>query len=421
MNKKKIISYIFIIVIYYFPIHATLSCLYTHYQLKQMPKDSDNKQIDWEKLYPFTQKRAETITNSLDFIEKLNLKFKNKTSKFEEKYNKYLPFRYKLCEIQALISKLIGLKIFLELDDTIILNNKHLAQIIPTFDYPKKQINSTINFFNYLKSLDIDCSFILLPTKISKYDNQLPIGIKDYSNQIADELLNKLFENNLKYLDLRESIKEQNINHYNLFFYSDHHWKQESALWASQEIAKFIKELFKLDLNLNLLNKKNYIKINKPKYYLGSLGKKVTLTLSSKEDFSIIKPKFITNFELINPSSSDKIGDFAEVMFYESKLTDSPYSINSYYYFLGDDWPLIRINNKSKNNICNKKILIIKDSFSNTFAPFLSILFEQIDLIDLRYFNGNPKTYIDKTKTDIVLTCYNAGMIARLKAIWNFD
>ena len=181
------------------------------------------------------------------------------------------------------------------------------------------------------------------------------MGIHDYSNQIADEHINKLYENKINYLDLRESIKKQNINHYDLFFFSDHHWKQESALWASQEISKYIKETFLLDKDLSLLNKDNY-----------------------------------------------------------SKLTYTNY-------FLGDDWPLLSINNKSNNNKCNKKILIIKDSFSNTYAPFLAIIFDKIDLIDLRYFNGSLKAYIEKTKPDIVMICYNVSMITRLKAIWDFD
>ena len=52
-----------------------------------------------------------------------------------------------------------------------------------------------------------------------------------------------------------------------------------------------------------------------------------------------------------------------------------------------------------------RKILQIKDSYGNAFAPFLPAHFEEVYIIDYRYFNGNIKELIKKYGiTDIIFS-----------------
>ncbi len=52
------------------------------------------------------------------------------------------------------------------------------------------------------------------------------------------------------------------------------------------------------------------------------------------------------------------------------------------------------------------RVLLIKDSFGNSFAPFLSYLYDEVDIIDLRYIN-QLSDYLTKTGYDDVLLLYN--------------
>lgn len=66
---------------------------------------------------------------------------------------------------------------------------------------------------------------------------------------------------------------------------------------------------------------------------------------------------------------------------------------NSYGVFLGLDYPLMRIISEVKNG---KKILVLKDSYGNAFIPFLPSHYEEVFVIDYRYFDGNIKELVQK-------------------------
>ena len=75
---------------------------------------------------------------------------------------------------------------------------------------------------------------------------------------------------------------------------------------------------------------------------------------------------------------------------------------NAYGVFLGADFPLIKIVSDVKNG---RKILQIKDSYGNAFAPFLSAHYEEVYIVDYRYFEGNIKELVKKYGiTDIIFS-----------------
>ena len=55
-------------------------------------------------------------------------------------------------------------------------------------------------------------------------------------------------------------------------------------------------------------------------------------------------------------------------------------------YFFGGNWDLVQIDTEANNG---RKLLVIKDSFANSFVPYLTYDYEQIIMLDLRYFSGS--------------------------------
>lgn len=75
---------------------------------------------------------------------------------------------------------------------------------------------------------------------------------------------------------------------------------------------------------------------------------------------------------------------------------------NAYGVFLGMDFPLMRVESGIKNG---RKILQIKDSYGNAFAPFLAAHYEEVFILDYRYFNGKVKDIVKQYGiTDIIFT-----------------
>ena len=73
------------------------------------------------------------------------------------------------------------------------------------------------------------------------------------------------------------------------------------------------------------------------------------------------------------------------------------------------DRPLINIENLEE--VEDKKILLVKDSFSDHMASFLALGVRQMDVIDLRHFTGSLETYIRMTEPDVVLLMYTPSQI----------
>ncbi len=54
-----------------------------------------------------------------------------------------------------------------------------------------------------------------------------------------------------------------------------------------------------------------------------------------------------------------------------------------------------------------RSILLIKDSYANCFAPYLTGLYDEITLIDLRYYNGSLRALVEEHGYTDVLVLYN--------------
>lgn len=74
----------------------------------------------------------------------------------------------------------------------------------------------------------------------------------------------------------------------------------------------------------------------------------------------------------------------------------------SYSTFGGGDAKIIKVTGENPPN--HRRLLLIKDSFGNALTPFLIGSFEQVHVVDSRFFHLNIKDYIrDNGITDVVL------------------
>ena len=71
-----------------------------------------------------------------------------------------------------------------------------------------------------------------------------------------------------------------------------------------------------------------------------------------------------------------------------------------------------------KTNAGNrKKILVIKDSYANSFVPFLTQNYSEIAVIDLRYVKTSVTDFVNPDEFDQTLFLYNASTFAEDKNV----
>jgi hypothetical protein len=269
--------------------------------------------------------------------------------------------------------------------------------------------------FTALKELDDFCrtrkinfAYVQAPHKISSQDKIS--GTADFSNQNADDLLFLLKESGVEFLDLRQKIREDNLNHRSLFYRTDHHWKTETGLYASKKILEFMNEKFGFESDTEKLDAENFTVKTWREWFLGSQGKKVTLARCTPDDFSLIFPKYETLFRYVLPSKKmDETGSYSvayDMTQVEKKdyYARSPYHANNF-----GDRPLIQIENLLDAE--KKRILIMHDSFGDCVISCLALAEKNVDSIDLRHFTGSVKNFIVQTSPDAVLVLYNPSQI----------
>ena len=79
---------------------------------------------------------------------------------------------------------------------------------------------------------------------------------------------------------------------------------------------------------------------------------------------------------------------------------------DKYGVFLGGNKPIIKIQTTAKYN---NKLLLIKDSYANSIVQFLTPYFEEIVMVDPRYYYGNIEELIKEGKFSEILFLYNAN------------
>lgn len=81
---------------------------------------------------------------------------------------------------------------------------------------------------------------------------------------------------------------------------------------------------------------------------------------------------------------------------------------NAYGVFLGADHALFRIASDVGNG---KRILVIKDSYGNALAPYLGAHYEDVFVLDYRYFNGSIPALIREHGISEVLFAHNTFVV----------
>lgn len=378
--------------------------------------------VDWAKKYPFENEEipVKPKEKELPFYKQVFSKLKMKKHHFEAKVRnkqkeveiwtkRYLINYYRLVELGRFYEVCTGWSVMNPKHNVVEMSDGYL-----TFVYPRQQnIRQYIDAVRYLQEscqkIGSDFLFVQAPFKVQKNADGEVNGILDFSNESTDEFLRGLQEIGVDYIDLRKRASDfaGEDGYHKLFYRTDHHWLPTTALWASRQVAEYLIDNGKLNIQAELLADRQYEIIRYQDWFLGSQGKKVTLAKTISDEGIYILPKFSNLIHYKIPSLGiDCVGGFditynktlffAADSIYESQAYESyNHSQNAVTYFY---------NENVKNN---HRILLLKDSFGNTMAPFLAMTVQELCVMDLRSFNGSLQSFLKEYQPDFVLMVVN--------------
>lgn len=312
-------------------------------------------------------------------------------------------------EISAFANKLFGTRIIQSANRLVSVHGGYLTM-------PAGRVNTAPyadNVEEFAAFLNVEGIPLLYVESLFKADREDddPLLYDDYTNRNADELVGYLRDAGISVLDLRDSVHEQKLDHYSLFFRTDTHWLPSTGLWASRQIAERLQTEFSFALPSELLAEDKYERRFYPQNYLGSNGRNAGLSYAGLDDFTLLLPDFGTSLTYISRQAGiHQSGSFDEALIDWDRLQSTDYYANSSYAaYLGGRQPLAEIHNAYADN--GIRMLFLSDSFGATVAPFLALTVRELDFIDPRLFNGSVERYIQENPPDVVVIMYNPEVI----------
>ena len=389
----------------------TQTVLYGNDELQGHKKSAEeNVKIEWEKAYPFADidrvKKREWLT-----AQKIEKKAENVEKKIGEWTGKNLLGYYKLAEAGRGYAAEIGWGLVSPDKDRLL----PLGDGAWTFAYPRDKDaiqEKSASLADLAQTVAVNGGqflYIQAPFKVDPYGDFAVNGMFDFSNQNCDDLLGKLQAQGIATLDLRQDLhhwaQAEHISYHDYFFRTDHHWKPETALRAAKVVGNKLRE-YDIPVDDSHYDLQAFAVEVLPNYFLGSQGKKATLSKATPDDFSILHPKFPTEITLNIPEKNIYDTGAFELV-YDKKYVErcDYYGLNPYAMYGYGDMQVMDIENLLLPST-DKKVLIIKDSFCDTMAPMLSLGIRNLMTLDVRHFTGSVKTYIAVHKPDVVIVMY---------------
>ncbi|MDE6379056.1 MAG: hypothetical protein K2L11_01180, partial [Muribaculaceae bacterium] len=228
-----------------------------------------------------------------------------------------------------------------------------------------------------------------LPEKASKASSPQ----KPFIYSVRDRLSPKV-----KFVDIYDELLKHRKE--DIYLRTDHHWAALGGYYAAKRLAETAGVPFK---GLDAYDR------HEIKGFVGSMygySKDISVK-NAPETFVYYTPnqvgfdaEFVTyslnkNFKIIRESKPFKSAFF-------KKFKDG--TGNAYLTFMGTDQAYVKVKTSTPGN---RKLLIIKDSYGNAVPGNLFYSFNEVHVIDFRYFTHNLKEYVTKNGITDIAVCFN--------------
>ena len=129
--------------------------------------------------------------------------------------------------------------------------------------------------------------------------------------------------------------------------------------------------------------------------FYGTIHSKLNMA-SEPDEIQLYFPKQEMSYEVFYDKNTEAFHSLYELKHLTTK--------NKYAVFLDDNHPFIHIHSKNANG---GNLLVIKDSYANCFVPFVVNHYENVYMVDLRYYMGSIEDIVTEYKITDMLVMYD--------------
>ncbi|MDD3347999.1 DHHW family protein [Oscillibacter sp.] len=247
------------------------------------------------------------------------------------------------------------------------------------------QVEKNLTYIQKLaEKTDVPVSLGIIPSAAEIWKGKLPAGAESWDQTL---LLNAAAGTGLPTVDFKGALEAHASEP--IFYRTDHHWTTLGAFYGANallealdkaplEQADFTPETVSDDFSGTLYSTSgiHWLTPDTMEFWVGEEGLSVTSWRTGA-------PEAATLYDRSYLQVKDK-----------------------YSAFLGGNQPLCVVKNEAIPD--GEKILVVRDSYSDALAPFLTQRFSEVHLLDLRYYRLPVAQYAAENGIDRIVVLYSA-------------
>lgn len=233
---------------------------------------------------------------------------------------------------------------------------------------------------------DATVNFMLVPNASMVYEEKLPYGIQSTEGEAIDTVSGSLSDK-VNFIDVRDAMTLGKSKQ--LYYRTDHHWTVAGAYLAFDEYA------YQAGLDKDSYDYVNYCVSGE---FQGTQASNSGV-YSSNDVVNIYVPK-------------DSEGTYVVRYVDDTRKTATLFDMDKldgkdkYLVFMGGNYSRVDIETNADSG---RRLMVIKDSYANCFIPMLTPYYDEIIVIDPRYYYNDIYQLISDMLINEVLFLYNVN------------
>lgn len=268
------------------------------------------------------------------------------------------------------------------------------------FDQDKLQKNvDRINSF--VQNANVPTAMAVVPSTGYIMDQKLPAVHKPYHDGEMLDFLSSSLDSSIQYVDLSQPFLDHR-EQAELYYKTDHHWTSEGAYLGYQTLSSA--------LGYTPESRDQY-QIERHGGFYGTTYSHSGYWLTAPDTIEIWRNPALTGIS-VRIEETGKPALESSSLFFPLHLEEA----DKYPVFLDGNHGYTKITNPDASK---GKLLLIKDSFGHCLAPFLTEQYQEIYMVDLRYYKTSLTQLIQKEKINQVLILYGLdNMVNDTNFVW---
>lgn len=306
---------------------------------------------------------------------------------FETYENDQFPLRDMWITLKATTDRLMG-----KVEENGVYLGKN-GYLMEAFNAPSQtQYDATVNAMTSFaqKHPDLKQYALIAPNSVNILKSNLPaFAPADDQNPWIDKLKDSLTSAGVTFIDIRDIFTDHKAE--DLYYHTDHHWTTLGAYYAYLQAAA----VMGIDISSD-----SYDKAPVSQTFKGTLSAKSGFRSGETDELDVFLPNGDNTLSsVVNYVDEQK----KSASFYDTSKLNTR---DKYALFFGGNHAQIKISTPTESN---NTLLVLKDSYANSFVPFLAQHYRKIIMIDPRYYYGDLEQLLQVENVQEVLYLYNAN------------